>query len=130
MALRPRQPIVIVIDDDAEFAEFVGSIIEGENCRAVVATDGLFGLVMARECRAALILCDFAMPGFGGGEVLRALQEDPAMADVPRVLMSGYGCPDLSTIPADAFIAKPINTQSLRRLVRAFTQPRELPAAN
>jgi CheY-like chemotaxis protein len=113
-----------VIDDDAEFAEFVGSLIEGENCRAVVATDGLFGLMMARECRAALILCDYAMPGFGGREVMRALHEDPAMTNVPRVLMSGYGCPDLSTIPADAFIAKPINTQSLRRLVRAFTQPR------
>ena len=117
-----RQQIVIVIDDDANFVELIASIIEAENCRAVVATDGFSGLLLARECRAALILCDYAMPDFDGGEVLRALKEDPAMADVPRVLMSGHGCPDLRTIPADAFIAKPIDTQSLRRLLRAFTR--------
>lgn len=122
-------PIVIVIDDDADFVEFIASIIEGEDCRAVVATDGLSGLILAREVRPALILCDFSMPGFDGGEVLQAMQADPAMADVPRVLMSGHGCPDLRVIPADAFIAKPINTHSLRRLVRAFTRSSQEVAA-
>ena len=117
-----RRPIVIVIDDDPDLVEFIASIIEGENCRAIIATDGFSGLLLARECQAALILCDYAMSGFDGGEVMQALREDPAMADVPRVLMSGHGCPDLRTIPADAFIAKPIDTQSLRRLVRAFTR--------
>ena len=119
-------PIVIVIDDDPDFVEFIASIIEGEDCRAVVAIDGLSGLILAREVRPALILCDFSMPGFDGGEVFQALQADPAMANVPRVLMSGHGCPDLRVIPADAFIAKPINTHSLRRLVRAFTRAPEV----
>jgi CheY-like chemotaxis protein len=120
-----RQPIVIVIDDDPNFVEFIASVIEGENCRAVVATDGMTGLLLAGEVRPKLILCDYIMPGLDGGEVLQALHEDPAMRDVPRVLMSGNGCPDLRVIPADAFIAKPINTHSLRRLVRAFTGRRE-----
>jgi CheY-like chemotaxis protein len=116
-------PIILVIDDDPDFVEFIGSIIESENCRAVVATESLAGFLLAREVRPKLILCDFAMPGLDGGEFLRMVQEDEGLAHVPRVLMSGHGCPDLSRIPADAFIAKPINTQSLRRLVRAFTRP-------
>jgi CheY-like chemotaxis protein len=124
------QNIVLVIDDDAHFAELVASIIEGVDCRAVVATDGISGLRLAREFSPALILCDLMMPGITGAEVLRTLRADPAMADVPRVLMSGYGCPDLRTIPADAFIAKPINTQSLRRLVRAFTRRQSVPVAD
>jgi CheY-like chemotaxis protein len=122
-------PIVIVIDDDANFVEFIASIIEGEDCRAIVATDGLSGLILARECSPALILCDLSMPGISGEDVLQTLQADPAMADVPRVLMSGFGCPDLRLIPADAFIAKPINTQSLRRLVRAFTRSQTAPVS-
>ena len=114
----------IEIDDDPNFVEFIASIIECENCRSVVATDGHTGVLLAREVRAKLVLCDYTMPGFDGGQVMRALQDDPVMKDVPRVLMSGNGCPDLRKVPADAFIAKPIDTSSLRRLVRAFTQPR------
>ena len=124
------QPTVLVIDDDADFAEFIASIIEGADCRAAVATDGLSGLKLARQCSPALILCDFSMPGLGGEEVLGRLHADPAMANVPLVLMSGYGCPDLRVIPADAFIPKPINTQSLRRLVRAFTRSQTVPATD
>ena len=113
---------MLVIDDDADFGELISLIIEGAGCRAIVALDGLFGLGLASEVSPALILCDYSMPGLSGEEVLRCLQDDPALADVPRVLMSAYGCPDLRKIPADAFIAKPIDTQSLRRLVRAFTR--------
>src|SRR5215203_368931 len=124
------RPVVLVIDDDAHFAELVALIIEDAGCRAVVANEGLHGLGLASEISPALILCDYAMPGLSGGDVMSGLQSNPKMADVARVLMSGYGCPDLQTIPADAFIAKPINTQSLTRLVRAFTQPRNVPTAD
>jgi CheY-like chemotaxis protein len=126
-----RHPIVLVIDDDPNFVEFVASIIEVENCRCVVATDGLTGYLLARETRADLVLCDYTMPGgFDGGAVMRALRDDPATQNVPRVLMSGYGCPDLKAIPADAFIEKPINTQSVLRLVRAFLSSRLTGAGN
>ena len=113
---------MLVIDDDSDFVEFLAAIIEGAGCRAISATDGFSGMMLAVEVRPSLILCDYSMPDIDGGEVLRALHDDPSMAEVPRVLMSGYGCPDLRAIPADAFIAKPIDTHSLRRLVRAFTR--------
>lgn len=121
------RPTVLVIDDDANFAELIAAVVEGVGCRAIVALDGLFGLTLAREISPSLILCDFSMPGLDGADIMRALQEDPAMANVPRVLMSGHGCPDLRVIPADAFISKPINTHSLERLLRAFTRPQPVP---
>jgi CheY-like chemotaxis protein len=118
------RPTVLVIDDDADFGQLISLVIEGAGCRPIIALDGMFGLGVASEISPSLILCDCSMPGLSGEEIMRLLQDDPALADVPRVLMSGYGCPDLRKIPADAFIAKPINTQSLRRLIRAFTKPR------
>lgn len=121
-------PIVLVIDDDPQFVEFVASIMESEQCRAIVATDGFTGLLLAREVRPKLILCDYVMPGLDGEHVLQSLRADAATADTPLVLMSGHGCPDLRKFPADAFIAKPIDTQALRRLVRAFTRPHRVPA--
>jgi CheY-like chemotaxis protein len=111
---------VLVIDDDANFATLMAAIIEAAGCRAIIATNGRTGLGLAFECIPDLILCDLSMPDLGGDEVMRTLHNDPAMRDVPRVLMSGHGCPDLRAIPADAFIAKPIETQSLRRLLHAF----------
>ena len=119
---------VLVIDDDAAFAYFVASIIHCAEYHGVVATDGAEGLRLARTISPALVLCDLSMPGLGGVEVLRMLRDDPITADVPRILMSGFGCPDLRAIPADAFIAKPVDTQALRRLLRAFTKSREVRA--
>jgi CheY-like chemotaxis protein len=115
---------VLVIDDDAAFAYFIGSIIHCAEYQSIVATSGGEGLRMARTMLPALILCDVSMPGLSGVEVFRMLRDDPVTTHIPRVLMSGYGCPDLQAIPADAFIAKPIDTQALRRLVRAFTKRR------
>jgi CheY-like chemotaxis protein len=128
--VQDAQHIVLVIDDNADFAFFVASIIDCAECRGIVATSGTDGLRMAREFMPSLILCDLVMPGtLNGVEVLQRLEADPITTDIPRVLMSGHGCPDLTIIPADAFIAKPINTHSLRRLVRAFTrQQRQQPA--
>lgn len=116
------RPTVLVIDDDADFVDLLASLIEVSGCRAVATTNSFAGLRLAHECSPSLILCDMSMPGLDGEKVLRMLHSDPELAEVPRVLMSGFGCPDLRSIPADAFIAKPINTQSLQRLLRAFTR--------
>ncbi len=124
------RPTVLIIDDDADFAELIAAVIEETGCRSIVALDGLFGLTLASEISPSLILCDFSMPGLDGADIMRALHENPEMSEVPRVLMSGHGCPDLRVIPADAFIAKPINTQSLQRLVRAFTRPQKIAVAD
>ena len=125
------QQTVLVIDDDPDFLQFVSLVIEGAGCPCIVASRGADGLRLAREFSPALILCDLLMPGeVNGMEVMRRLQADPVLSDIPRVLMSGHGCPDLRIIPADAFIAKPINTQSLRRVIRAFTRPQTTPLAS
>jgi len=117
---------VLVVDDDVSFAYLTASIIDCAEYRAVIATDGTEAVRMAREITPALVLCDLSMPGLGGVEVLRLLQDDPSTANIPRVLMSGYACPSLRGVAADAFIAKPFKPEALRRLVRAFTQPRAI----
>jgi CheY-like chemotaxis protein len=122
--LSKAAPVILVIDDDAAFAYFIGSIIHGAEFQSVVATAGGEGLRLARTLLPSLVLCDLSMPGLSGVEVFRMLRDDPLTTHIPRVLMSGYGCPDLRAVPADAFIAKPIDTQALKRLVRAFTKPR------
>jgi CheY-like chemotaxis protein len=123
--LLDSRKIVLVIDDDDDFGELVASIIESEHCSAVVASDGFEGMSLAQTLSPALILCDLAMPIFGGDEVMRKLQTDPDLSHIPRVLLSGYGCPDLRLVPANAFIAKPFNTEFLRRFVGGFTRPQD-----
>jgi CheY-like chemotaxis protein len=128
--VQQAQQTVLVIDDDLDFLQFVSVVIEGAGCPCVIATSGADGLRLAREFAPALILCDLLMPGeINGMDVMQQLKADPMLSDIPRVLMSGHGCPDLRIIPADAFIAKPIDTQSLRRVVRAFTRPQAVTAS-
>jgi CheY-like chemotaxis protein len=53
------------------------------------AGDGEQALVMAREKMPDLILLDMLLPKMGGPEVLRALKEDAATAEIPVVVLTG-----------------------------------------
>src|SRR5262249_60177939 len=55
------------------------------------AEDGEQGVELARAAKPDLILLDFVMPRMNGYQVCRALAEDPALKQVPIVLMSAKG---------------------------------------
>src|SRR6185503_7811969 len=55
------------------------------------APDGAAGLERCRTARPDLILLDFVMPKMNGYQVCRALSAEPALKEIPVVLMSAKG---------------------------------------
>ncbi len=79
---------VLVVDDEYGVAELLDAIFTDEGHRVLIAINGKHGLeVMARE-RPELIFLDFMMPVMDGAAVLRALSADPALKNIPVVVMS------------------------------------------
>ena len=63
------------------------------------ASNGCKALEALKEKRVQLVITDYMMPLLNGEELARAIRQDPALSELPVILMSGaqasQGCPAL-----------------------------------
>lgn len=79
---------VLVVDDDKDFAESIGELIELEGYQPVLAYNGLEALKIFKQNNINIILVDFKMPGLNGIETLVEIRkQNPS---IPVVLMTAY----------------------------------------
>ncbi|NOH14719.1 MAG: response regulator [Chloroflexi bacterium] len=108
---------VLLVDDDLETLELVGTMLERSGYRILAARSGLKALQMARLEHPDLILLDIMMPGMDGYEVLEILKADQTTNDIPVVIFSARGQVDdqLKGMEAGAvdYIPKPAQTGEL-----------------
>ena len=79
---------VLVVDDDAQALEVVGSLLEANGCVALRAQSGDDALATARLHKPDLVILDLLMPGMSGFELIAALRADSATADIPVVVLT------------------------------------------
>lgn len=111
---------VLIIDDQSELADLVAAVLRSEGYWPAVALDGAEGIRLARETTPTLILCDSAMPGLSGKEVIATLRSEAATAAVPIVMMSGHDRAELEGSGADALLSKPFQLKELLALVASI----------
>ncbi|MEE8311390.1 MAG: response regulator [Candidatus Binatia bacterium] len=113
----PHAGKVLVVDDEPATRDLVTYLLERNGFEVVQAADGAEALELARIERPALITLDIMMPGMNGYEVLQALRGDPALRDVPVLLMSvlsGHVHSDRGLeLGANAFLGKPVGETAL-----------------
>ncbi|HKX62228.1 MAG TPA: ATP-binding protein, partial [Verrucomicrobiae bacterium] len=81
-------PMVLVIDDDPAVRELMQRSLGKDGFRVEVAADGRAGLETAKRLKPAVIILDVLMPSLDGWAVLGALKADPALADIPVVMLT------------------------------------------
>ena len=79
---------VLVIDDDATARELIATHLASNGFAVETAANGVDGLRRARELRPAAITLDIVMPNIDGWTILSALKRDPALADIPVVVVT------------------------------------------
>jgi CheY-like chemotaxis protein len=119
---------ILVIEDDDDSAAFVQAVLEGEDTAVARARDGEAGLKAARAERPDLIVLDVQMPKKDGFTVLVELRQDPAMADVPVVMLTGvaeatgvrFSKSDVGEyigVEPNAYVEKPVDPAALSEVV-------------
>jgi hypothetical protein len=83
-----KEPLILVVDDDATVRELVERHLARAGFAVVTARGGQEGLRLVRELRPAAVTLDIMMPDLDGWTVLAAIKGDPALASIPVVLMS------------------------------------------
>ncbi len=113
-------PLVLVVEDHPDMRAFLAqSLIEG--CRVQTASDGAQALTLMRQERPAVVVSDVMMAGMDGLSMLRELRADPALADIPVLVVTARSRPVDRTEAlqlADVVLAKPFYLPELRAQVR------------
>jgi two-component system, response regulator len=119
-------------DDDVELTRRIISRVD-KSMKVVVAKDGAQamdfcyarGLFSGKEeCLPSFVLLDLKLPYFGGEEVFRCLRGQDRTKQVPVVFVSAskedIGRLQAANVGADAYLAKPVTTSSLRDLISRY----------
>jgi CheY-like chemotaxis protein len=116
-----QTPTVLVIDDDPAFRDLVTRLLAKEGFRVVTASDGDEGLMRARQLRPDLITLDVMMPGLDGWSLLAALKAEPALADIPVIMLTisddrnkGFA------LGASEYLTKPLDRGRLAAILRKY----------
>jgi CheY-like chemotaxis protein len=126
---------VLLIEDDVDAAEMYRLRLVADGYEVVVAHDGTAGLrIAADEPQPDFIYLDLRLPGLDGFEVLERLRADEATTQIPVIILSNYGEPELRErglrLGALEFLVKADTSPTqLSRTVERTTGPRTLPSA-
>ena len=71
----PRQPTVLVVDDDSSIRQTMEAIVCSAGMKPLSAASGEEGLQVLRRSAVDIILLDVQLPGMGGLDVLRHVRE-------------------------------------------------------
>jgi CheY-like chemotaxis protein len=116
---RPRNPPVLIVDDDRGIRESLKSVVESAGHQAFVAGNGREAIDLLRQIpRPALILLDLMMPVMTGWELLARLREDDAFSAIPVVIVSAV--PSKDAVGATRVIQKPLDVDVLLNIVEEF----------
>lgn len=79
---------VLVVDDELDMRIFITTLLETSGFKPLSAEDGVQGLETARRDKPSLIILDIMMPRESGITMYRALKNDPALQDIPVIMLS------------------------------------------
>jgi two-component system, chemotaxis family, sensor kinase CheA len=94
IVLAPPRQQVLVVDDSLTTRMLEQSILESAGYEVDLALSGEEALTRVRAKRYALILVDVEMPGMDGFTFIEHLRADPALRDIPAILVTSRGTPE------------------------------------
>jgi len=108
---------ILLADDSVTIQKVVGISFANEDVVLLTVDNGDDAVIRAREARPDLVLADIAMPGKDGYAVCEAVKNDPELAHVPVLLLSGtfetFDDERARQVRADGHITKPFEAQAL-----------------
>lgn len=114
---------VLIVDDEELGRETLEDLLVTQGFHLIFASNGPEALEKAAKFTPDIILLDVMMPGMNGFEVCQRLRADPALAEVPIILVTALEDRKsrLQGIEAgaDDFISKPFDRLELRARVKA-----------
>jgi CheY-like chemotaxis protein/phosphoribosyl 1,2-cyclic phosphodiesterase len=115
---------ILMVDDESTVLELLVATLADDDYELQTATDGPAALELAREWRPDLVLLDLGLPGLDGLTVCRQIRNEPGLAEVPVIILSGNSSEnavaDGFAEGATDYMTKPFAPAMLRTRVRSW----------
>jgi len=113
ITVKSQYDVLYIEDNPANFALVERILEERPSIKLLQVTRGETGVALAQSHSPKLILLDLNLPDIHGSEVLRRLQENPATAPIPVVVISADATPSqierLLNAGARNYLTKPFD---------------------
>ena len=81
--------LILIVDDEAMIRAYLRHLLEDLGYRVLEAADGAQALQVCVLEHPDMVLLDLRMPGMGGLEACRRIQERADLRDIPVIILSG-----------------------------------------
>jgi len=106
---RCRTGVVLLVEDEDVVRQVTTRMLEGNGFRVIEARTGSEALDLLGTLKVQVVVSDVAMYGMSGFDLADLMAVH--WADVPLLLMSGFGTPPGEY--GDSFLAKPFTAEAL-----------------
>ena len=122
--MTPDNP-VLVVEDDPDCRDMLATLLNALGYSVATAANGAEALALTRELHPCLILLDLMMPVMDGEEFRARQLADPAISDIPVVIVSAipWASSIAERLRAFGAVAKPIDVNDVSAKVRAACAP-------
>lgn len=121
---------ILIAEDSPTQALRLQNSLENFGFTVTAARDGQAALDALATLRPTLVISDIQMPGIDGYELCRRLKADPALRDIPLILLTSLSAPqDIIRgleCGADNFVVKPYDDEFLLSRIRTVLANRGL----
>lgn len=113
---------ILIIEDDDIIRENLKDILETFNYQIFSHSNGQEGLEAIKQTLPDLILCDIIMPDLNGYDVLKEIQDNPMLPNIPFVFLSAKAeKTDISKgleLGAQGYLVKPFTVNELLNAIK------------
>jgi signal transduction histidine kinase/CheY-like chemotaxis protein len=118
---------ILLADDDSEALQLFARMLESaaRSYEVLLAKGGQRALDLLRQRRPDVLLLDLVMPGVDGFQVLQEKQQDPAIRDIPTLILSSQD-PSGQTLVSNSLTLSRAGGISARDLLAAIVSATEV----
>jgi CheY-like chemotaxis protein len=121
------QFLILVVDDAADNLAMLSLALQQQNYKVVTAANGEDAIKVAEQTQPNLILMDINLPELDGLGATRRILGDPALRDVPVVVVTAFGTEGFQRAAYDAgasgYLTKPIDLDRMNQLIARLLSP-------
>jgi len=123
-AVTRAQGLVLLVEDDPALQVMMRYNLDKLGYRVETASDGEGALALLERARPDVVVLDWMLPGVSGLDVCRAIRANPALRDVPVIMLTARS-DEQDTIRgldtgADDYLVKPCSIEALDARLRAL----------